>query len=352
MYVGGEIAELAAIGRPEIGVVTAVQPVHLSRIGTIEAIEQAKGELVEALPADGVAILNADDERVRRMTSRTAGPSRHLRLRTGRDGPRGGGRVGRRRRDALRPRRRRRATPRRDPDARPAQRPQRACGGGRRPGVRPGSSDRSRPASPWAGPRRTGALVRRGGVTIVDDSYNASPARCSPRSTCWPGCRAGGSRCSARCSSWAKGTRRATSGSAPRRPPSSIDWSWSAGGPPGSGAAREGRAGRRRDRRGARSRGCAGRPGGDPRARRRRPRQGVPRSRARPARRRSRDGAGARHRVTVELIQGVLLAFAIVVILMPPYIRMLRATGFTKRIRVEGRRPTSSRTARRRWAAR
>ena len=51
MYVGGEIAELAAIGRPEIGVVTAVQPVHLSRIGTIEAIEQAKGELVEALPA-------------------------------------------------------------------------------------------------------------------------------------------------------------------------------------------------------------------------------------------------------------------------------------------------------------
>ena len=72
MYVGGEIAELAAIGRPEIGVVTAVQPVHLSRIGTIEAIEQAKGELVEALPPDGVAILNADDERVRRMASRTA----------------------------------------------------------------------------------------------------------------------------------------------------------------------------------------------------------------------------------------------------------------------------------------
>jgi UDP-N-acetylmuramoyl-tripeptide--D-alanyl-D-alanine ligase len=71
MYVGGEIADLARIGRPEIGIVTAVQPVHLSRIGTIEAIEQAKGELVEALPDDGVAILNADDERVRRMASRT-----------------------------------------------------------------------------------------------------------------------------------------------------------------------------------------------------------------------------------------------------------------------------------------
>jgi phospho-N-acetylmuramoyl-pentapeptide-transferase len=40
--------------------------------------------------------------------------------------------------------------------------------------------------------------------------------------------------------------------------------------------------------------------------------------------------------MTIELIQGLLLAFAIVVILMPPYIRLLRATGFTKQIRVEG----------------
>jgi phospho-N-acetylmuramoyl-pentapeptide-transferase len=40
--------------------------------------------------------------------------------------------------------------------------------------------------------------------------------------------------------------------------------------------------------------------------------------------------------MTVELIQGLLLAFAIVVILMPPYIRLLRTTGFTKQIRVEG----------------
>jgi UDP-N-acetylmuramoyl-tripeptide--D-alanyl-D-alanine ligase len=74
MYVGGEIRELARIGRPGIGVVTAVQPVHLSRIGTIEAIENAKAELVEELPAandGGVAVLNADDERVRRMARRT-----------------------------------------------------------------------------------------------------------------------------------------------------------------------------------------------------------------------------------------------------------------------------------------
>lgn len=67
MYAGGEIADLAAIGRPRIGVVTAVQAVHLSRIGTLEAIERAKGELIEALPASGTAVLNADDPIVDRM---------------------------------------------------------------------------------------------------------------------------------------------------------------------------------------------------------------------------------------------------------------------------------------------
>jgi len=72
MYVGGEIRDLAAIARPRIGIVTSVLPVHLSRIGSLDAIERAKGELVEALPADGWAILNADDPRVRRMASRTA----------------------------------------------------------------------------------------------------------------------------------------------------------------------------------------------------------------------------------------------------------------------------------------
>ncbi|HEX8938979.1 MAG TPA: UDP-N-acetylmuramoyl-tripeptide--D-alanyl-D-alanine ligase [Candidatus Limnocylindrales bacterium] len=75
MYVGGEIADLARLGRPRIGVVTAVREVHLSRIGSLDAIERAKGELVEALPADGVAVLNADDARVRRMAARTAARS-------------------------------------------------------------------------------------------------------------------------------------------------------------------------------------------------------------------------------------------------------------------------------------
>ena len=72
MYVGGEIAHLARVARPAIGVVTAVRPIHLSRAGSIEVIEAGKAELVEALPADGLAVLNADDPRVRRMVSRTA----------------------------------------------------------------------------------------------------------------------------------------------------------------------------------------------------------------------------------------------------------------------------------------
>ena len=71
MYVGGEIATLARLGRPSIGVVTAVAPVHLERAGSLEAIENAKAELVEALPADGTAVLNHDDPRVRRFGART-----------------------------------------------------------------------------------------------------------------------------------------------------------------------------------------------------------------------------------------------------------------------------------------
>ena len=70
-YTTGEIALLAGLARPSIGVVTAVRGVHLSRAGSLDAIEAGKRELVEALPADGWAILNADDERVLRMRSHT-----------------------------------------------------------------------------------------------------------------------------------------------------------------------------------------------------------------------------------------------------------------------------------------
>ena len=67
----GHIRDLAALVRPTIGVVTAVAEAHSSEFGSIDAIEQAKGELVEALPADGTAVLNGDDVRVARMVGRT-----------------------------------------------------------------------------------------------------------------------------------------------------------------------------------------------------------------------------------------------------------------------------------------
>lgn len=72
MYVAGEIALLTSIARPRIGVVTAVRGTHLSRAGSIEAIGQGKAQLVEGLPAEGTAVLNADDARVMGMRDRTS----------------------------------------------------------------------------------------------------------------------------------------------------------------------------------------------------------------------------------------------------------------------------------------
>lgn len=63
MFRRGDIAELCELTRPKLGVITAIGPMHLERLGSIEAIEAAKAELMEALPADGRLITNADDLR-------------------------------------------------------------------------------------------------------------------------------------------------------------------------------------------------------------------------------------------------------------------------------------------------
>ncbi len=115
MYVGGEIADLAAIGRPSIGVVTAVQAVHLSRIGTLEAVERAKAELVEALPdgRHGRAQRRRSDRGADGRTDRGAGPA--LRVLRGRRRPRGRGRDRRTRGHAVPAHHAARRAPGRDP---------------------------------------------------------------------------------------------------------------------------------------------------------------------------------------------------------------------------------------------
>ncbi len=69
----GEIAKLCDVARPRIGIVTSVAAAHTERVGDIEGVARAKAELVEALPADGIAILNADQPLVAAMASRCAG---------------------------------------------------------------------------------------------------------------------------------------------------------------------------------------------------------------------------------------------------------------------------------------
>jgi len=69
----GEIARLCEIGRPTIGIVTRVAAAHTERLGGIEGVARAKAELIEALPSDGTAILNADDPFVVPMAALCAG---------------------------------------------------------------------------------------------------------------------------------------------------------------------------------------------------------------------------------------------------------------------------------------
>ncbi len=71
MYAQGEIDLLCSLAQPHIGVVTMIGPVHMERLGSMEAIVAAKRELIAALPADGAAVLNMDDPRVMSMAGHT-----------------------------------------------------------------------------------------------------------------------------------------------------------------------------------------------------------------------------------------------------------------------------------------
>ena len=67
----GHIAWLCSLAQPTVGVVTSVGAAHTELFGTVEAVAEAKGELVESLDASGVAVLNADQPLVAAMAGRT-----------------------------------------------------------------------------------------------------------------------------------------------------------------------------------------------------------------------------------------------------------------------------------------
>lgn len=67
MSARGEIARLAEIARPRIGIITNIGPAHLEVLQGIEGVARAKGELFAALPVGGTAIVNADDARTREL---------------------------------------------------------------------------------------------------------------------------------------------------------------------------------------------------------------------------------------------------------------------------------------------
>jgi UDP-N-acetylmuramoyl-tripeptide--D-alanyl-D-alanine ligase len=72
-YRRGDVAQLCDLVHPTVGVLTAIGPAHLERFGSLDVTEQAKGELAESLPVEGVFVTRADDERCRRVArSRTS----------------------------------------------------------------------------------------------------------------------------------------------------------------------------------------------------------------------------------------------------------------------------------------
>ena len=162
---------------PQIGVVTRVAEAHSDRVDGIDGVARAKAELIAALPADGVAILNADDRRVRAMSTVTSATSLLFGEATDADvrvrdvvldelaRPSFVGRhaLGERRRAPV--------------DQRPAHGVQRRGGAGmrrrrrwRRVGRRGSAVERRLDSDAHAG--RVG---RRSGAIILNDSYNANP---------------------------------------------------------------------------------------------------------------------------------------------------------------------------------
>jgi UDP-N-acetylmuramoyl-tripeptide--D-alanyl-D-alanine ligase len=67
MSAAGELRALTDVARPDVAVITNVAPVHLEFFDSVDAIAAAKAEILEGLPSSGTAVLNGDDERLRRI---------------------------------------------------------------------------------------------------------------------------------------------------------------------------------------------------------------------------------------------------------------------------------------------
>ena len=70
MSARGEIAFLASLTKPEVGVLTNASAAHLASLGSVDEVALAKSELAEALPADGLLVVNADDPRLWKLNRR------------------------------------------------------------------------------------------------------------------------------------------------------------------------------------------------------------------------------------------------------------------------------------------
>jgi UDP-N-acetylmuramoyl-tripeptide--D-alanyl-D-alanine ligase len=81
----GHIAALCDVARPRVGVITNVGPAHMEMFGSLQAVSDAKAELVESLPSEGIAVLNADDPIVNGFRERTKAQAVRFGLAAGAD---------------------------------------------------------------------------------------------------------------------------------------------------------------------------------------------------------------------------------------------------------------------------
>jgi UDP-N-acetylmuramoyl-tripeptide--D-alanyl-D-alanine ligase len=173
----GHIARLCGIARPQIGVVLNVGSAHLGEFGSPEGIAQAKGELVEALPRDGTAVLNADDPRVLGMAPRTTARV----LTTGRDADAAVRATGVTLDDAARPRFTLIAAGEEHPVALQVTGEHQvanalsAAGAALAAGMTPADIAAALSAATARSRWRMEVDRRADGVTVVNDAYNANP---------------------------------------------------------------------------------------------------------------------------------------------------------------------------------